>query len=123
MSFAVIQTGGKQYKVSASEILKIERLENPEGKTIEFKNVLFLNDDTKVLDRDWLNRLVSICGQDDVGAVGPKLIYSNNTIQHAGSVILETGASFHPFQNIENISNLHFNFLNIKSTEDKMDLK
>ncbi len=45
MSFAVIQTGGKQYKVSASEILKIERLNDEEGKTIEFKNVLFLNDD------------------------------------------------------------------------------
>jgi len=45
MSFAVIQTGGKQYKVSASEILKIERLEDSEGKTVEFKNVLFLNDD------------------------------------------------------------------------------
>ena len=44
MSFAVIQTGGKQYKVSASEILKIERLDNEEGKTVEFKNVLFLND-------------------------------------------------------------------------------
>ena len=48
MSFAVIQTGGKQYKVSASEILKIERLENPEGKTVEFKNVLFLNDDKSI---------------------------------------------------------------------------
>ena len=45
MSFAIIQTGGKQYKVSASEILKIERLNNEEGKTVEFKNVLFLNDD------------------------------------------------------------------------------
>jgi len=45
MSFAVIQTGGKQYKVSASEILKVERLNDQEGKTIEFKNVLFLNDD------------------------------------------------------------------------------
>jgi len=45
MSFAIIQTGGKQYKVSASEILKIERLNNPEGKTVEFTNVLFLNDD------------------------------------------------------------------------------
>ena len=45
MSFAVIQTGGKQYKVSASEILKIERLEVSEGKTVEFKKVLFLNDD------------------------------------------------------------------------------
>ena len=45
MSFAVIQTGGKQYKVSASEILKVERLKSTEGKTVEFKNVLFLNDD------------------------------------------------------------------------------
>ena len=45
MSFAIIQTGGKQYKVFASEILKIERLNDKEGKTVEFKNVLFLNDD------------------------------------------------------------------------------
>ena len=44
MSFAIIQTGGKQYKVSASEILKVERLNDEEGKTVEFKNVLFLED-------------------------------------------------------------------------------
>jgi large subunit ribosomal protein L21 len=44
MSFAVIQTGGKQYKVSASEILKIERLNDAEGKTVEFKQILFLSD-------------------------------------------------------------------------------
>ena len=34
MSFAVIQTGGKQYKVSASEILKVERLENPDAQVL-----------------------------------------------------------------------------------------
>ena len=45
MSFAVIQTGGKQYKVSASEILKIERLKESVGKTVEFKKVLLLNND------------------------------------------------------------------------------
>ena len=41
MSFAVIRTGGKQYKVKASEILKVEKLENskPESK-IEFKEIL-----------------------------------------------------------------------------------
>ena len=41
MSFAVIKTGGKQYKVSAGEILKVERLKDskPESK-IEFKEVL-----------------------------------------------------------------------------------
>ena len=44
MSFAVIKTGGKQYKVSASEILKVERLEEKEGSTVQFDNVLLLND-------------------------------------------------------------------------------
>ena len=46
MSFAVIQTGGKQYKVKASDILKIERLKNskPESK-IEFNEVLAYGDD------------------------------------------------------------------------------
>ena len=46
MSFAVIQTGGKQYKVKAGEILKIEKLVNskPNSK-IEFKEVLAYGDD------------------------------------------------------------------------------
>ena len=48
MSFAVIQTGGKQYKVSTSEILKVEKLTSKESQTIEFKNVLFLNDDKNI---------------------------------------------------------------------------
>ena len=45
MSFAVIETGGKQYKVSASNILKVEKLNIPKGKKVEFKKVLLLNYD------------------------------------------------------------------------------
>ena len=45
MSFAIIETGGKQYKVSASKILEVELLGSEKGKTIQFKNVLLLNDD------------------------------------------------------------------------------
>ena len=45
MSFAVIETGGKQYKVSASNILKVEKLNITKGKKVEFKKVLLLNDD------------------------------------------------------------------------------
>ena len=44
MSFAIIETGGKQYKVSASKILEIEKLDVKKGETIKFKNVLLLND-------------------------------------------------------------------------------
>ena len=45
MSFAIIETGGKQYKVTASKILEIEKLNAKVGETIKFDNVLLLNDD------------------------------------------------------------------------------
>ena len=45
MSFAIIETGGKQYKVSASKILEIEKLNAKAGQIIKFDNVLLLNDD------------------------------------------------------------------------------
>jgi len=45
MSFAIIETGGKQYKVSTSKILEIEKLDAKKGETIKFNNVLLLNDD------------------------------------------------------------------------------
>ena len=44
MSFAIIETGGKQYKVSTSKILEIEKLDAKKGETVKFKNVLLLND-------------------------------------------------------------------------------
>jgi large subunit ribosomal protein L21 len=44
MSFAIFETGGKQYKASASKIIEIEKLEAEVGKTIQFKKVLLLND-------------------------------------------------------------------------------
>ena len=49
MSYAVIQTGGKQYKVKAGEILKIEKLEEskPSSK-IEFKEILAYGDDKSI---------------------------------------------------------------------------
>ena len=47
MTFAIIQTGGKQYKVKASDILKIERLKDAKDK-IEFNDVLAYGDDSNV---------------------------------------------------------------------------
>ena len=49
MSYAVIKTGGKQYKVKAGEILKIEKLTDtkPESK-IEFNEILAYGDDNSI---------------------------------------------------------------------------
>jgi large subunit ribosomal protein L21 len=49
MSYAIIQTGGKQYKVKAGEIIKIEKLEDSKPKTkIEFKEILAYGDDKTI---------------------------------------------------------------------------
>ena len=49
MSFAVIQTGGKQYKVKAGEIIKVEKLENSKPETkVEFKEILAYGDDKNI---------------------------------------------------------------------------
>ena len=46
MSFAVIKTGGKQYKVKASDLLKIERLKDSKAEAkIEFNEILAYGDD------------------------------------------------------------------------------
>ena len=49
MSYAIIQTGGRQYKVKAGEILKIEKLEDSKLETkIEFKEILAYGDDKSI---------------------------------------------------------------------------
>ena len=49
MSYAVIQTGGKQYKVKSGEILKIEKLPDSKPETkIEFKEILAYGDDKTI---------------------------------------------------------------------------
>ena len=49
MSYAIIQTGGKQYKVKAGEILKIEKLEESKPNTkIEFKEILAYGDEKNI---------------------------------------------------------------------------
>jgi GT2 family glycosyltransferase len=51
--------------------------------------------------------------QSDVGAVGPKLIFSDNTIQHAGVVFLNTGAGFHPGMKLKTTTDAYHNLLNV----------
>ena len=48
MSFAIIQTGGKQYKVKTNEILKIEKINKEKTGKIEFKEVLAYGDNKNI---------------------------------------------------------------------------
>ena len=60
MSFAIVMTGGKQYKVSVGDKIRVERLDAEEGKEVELSNVLLLSKDDKSaeLGRPFLNTTV-----------------------------------------------------------------
>ena len=98
--------------ITYSENFNFSKMNNLAVQSSSGQLLLFLNDDTKVLDSFWLDELVSITMQKDVGVVGPKLIFSDNTIQHAGVVFLKTGSGFHPLMKQLENSNGYHNVLN-----------
>ncbi len=53
--------------------------------------LLFLNNDVKVIEKDWIQEMLMYAQRKDVAAVGAKLFYEDDTIQHAG-IILGMGA-------------------------------
>lgn len=49
--------------------------------------IMLLNNNTSVISPDWIEQMLMFAQRSDVGAVGAKLYYPNNTIQHAGIII------------------------------------
>lgn len=59
--------------------------------------LLLLNNDTEIINEDCLEELLGYCTRSDVGAVGARLYYEDDTIQHAGVVIGFGGIAGHCF--------------------------
>lgn len=57
--------------------------------------VVFLNDDTEVITSSWLEAMMDYAQRDQIGAVGAKLLYRDNTIQHAGILIGQPQIAVH----------------------------
>ena len=83
-----------------------KQIKNPKIRVIEWKDefnysainnfgvrhakgeyLLFLNNDIEVINSDWLGEMLSNCQREEVGAVGAKLYYPDNTVQHAGVIV------------------------------------
>ena len=62
---------------------------------------VFLNNDVKVLEEEWLNRLAEKAMREDVGVVGGLLMYEDDTIQHAGVVVGMGGWAEHVFKGMK----------------------
>lgn len=57
--YAIIATGGKQYKVSEGDVIKVEKIEAEAGNTVTFDQVIAVSDDTLKVGSDVANATVS----------------------------------------------------------------
>lgn len=84
--------------VSRPEPFNFSRLCNAGASAATGDHLLFLNNDTEVLSRRWLERMLRLCADPDVGAVGATLLYPDRTIQHAGMLPRSDGLWVHPYR-------------------------
>lgn len=59
--------------------------------------IVLLNNDTEIISEDWLSIMVGYAMQDHIGAVGPKLLYPDYTVQHAGVILGLGGVASHAY--------------------------
>lgn len=60
--------------------------------------LLFLNDDIEVIQPDWIETMLVLAAQPDIGVVGPRLLYPDGLVQHAGMSMLPDGTAHHDFR-------------------------
>lgn len=64
--------------------------------------ICMMNNDIEVINADWLEEMISVAVQSKVGAVGAKLLYPDDTIQHAGVVLGVGGIASHAHKHFPN---------------------
>ena len=72
-------------------------MNNVAAATARGEHLLFLNDDTEIMTADWLEAMLEHSQRAEVGVVGPRLLFPNDTIQHAGVVVGIMGKAGHAF--------------------------
>ncbi|MGL6290797.1 MAG: glycosyltransferase family 2 protein [Silanimonas sp.] len=86
--------------IRADEPFNWSRLNNRGVKAARGDVLVFLNNDTEIIDGGWLRRLVEHSLRPEVATVGPLLLYPDRTIQHAGVVVGIGGWADHPFKGL-----------------------
>lgn len=77
------------------EVFNYSKINNDAISHCGGEYLVLLNNDTKVITPDWLQKLIGIAAQPKVGCVGAKLLYPDNSIQHAGVVLGLGGYAAH----------------------------
>lgn len=96
----------RYYKELSGEGVRLLRYKKPfnysainnfGARAAKGKYLLFLNNDVTIITPEWLEEMLGVCQRPEVGAVGVRLLYPDNTIQHAGCVVGMGGIAGHMF--------------------------
>lgn len=112
--FIIVENNSTQ--TETFEYYKKLELSNPKVKVVYYKGdfnyssinnygsdfangefILLLNNDTEIINQDCLEEMLGYCSREDVGIVGARLYYEDDTIQHAGVVMGFGGIAGHTF--------------------------
>jgi GT2 family glycosyltransferase len=98
--FRQLESKGQARVVRDDGAFNFSRINNQAVKAARGAVLLFLNNDIEVISRDWLGEMVSHAVRPGVGAVGARLWYPNDTLQHGG-VILVCGVAGHAHKGLQ----------------------
>jgi O-antigen biosynthesis protein len=82
-------------RVPLAGAFHFSRFNNQMARSAKGEFLVLLNNDTEVLDPEWLDRLLLYAEQPDAGAVGPRLLYADGAVQHAGVILGPRGTADH----------------------------
>lgn len=88
----------KNFRVLDANIeFNYSKINNMAVKETDAEYIVLLNNDTEIIQEDWLTIMVGYAMQPHVGAVGPKLLYPDTTVQHAGVILGLGGVASHAY--------------------------
>lgn len=87
--------------VDANYEFNYSKINNDGAKHCEGDYIVLLNNDTEIITPNWLEIMVGYASQDHIGAVGAKLYYPDDTVQHAGVALGVGGIAQHLFVGLD----------------------
>lgn len=95
------------------KIFNYSKINNFGRKFVKGEYIVLLNNDVEIITKNWLEEMLGICEQNNVGIVGAKLLYNDNSVQHAGVIIGVGGVAGHIHKNIKDKDPGYFSRANI----------
>ncbi len=83
--------------IDANYEFNYSKINNQGVKEANGEYIVLLNNDTEIITQNWLELMVGYAMQPHIGAVGAKLLYPDNTVQHAGVILGIGGIAQHTF--------------------------